>query len=167
MLVRPQTVLLRRRLTQADCSRDMPVRAFLEEFEARGVDQSDGREGPPPRDGLARLLPMLHAIGISRLGDITGLDRIGIPVVQPVACRSGLIGFKSTFCPLPLWNGKRSARLGQRRMICLRARPVTFLWNLCIRHSLIRRFNRTESLPVPRMAWPWLSLKVTLLFTAC
>jgi YcaO-like protein with predicted kinase domain len=27
---------------------------------------------------------MLHAIGISRLGDITGLDRIGIPVVQAV-----------------------------------------------------------------------------------
>lgn len=35
-------------------------------------------------DALQRLLPRLHEMGISRIGDITGLDRIGIPVAQAV-----------------------------------------------------------------------------------
>jgi YcaO-like protein with predicted kinase domain len=35
-------------------------------------------------DTLRRLMPWLDVLGITRLGDITGLDRIGIPVVQAV-----------------------------------------------------------------------------------
>lgn len=38
----------------------------------------------PPRDTLARIGPVARAIGVTRLGDITGLDRIGIPVFQAV-----------------------------------------------------------------------------------
>lgn len=37
-----------------------------------------------PEAYLARLMPHLAAFGITRLADITGLDRIGIPVVQAV-----------------------------------------------------------------------------------
>lgn len=42
----------------------------------------DGRTGPSPADLLRRLLPRLADFGITRLGDITGLDRLGIPVMQ-------------------------------------------------------------------------------------
>lgn len=42
----------------------------------------DGRTGPPPPDLLRRLLPRLADFGITRLGDVTGLDRLGIPVMQ-------------------------------------------------------------------------------------
>ena len=38
-----------------------------------------------PEETLARVAPLLPALGITRLANITGLDRIGIPVV--VACR--------------------------------------------------------------------------------
>ena len=38
-----------------------------------------------PEETLARLRPLLPPLGITRLANITGLDRIGIPVV--VACR--------------------------------------------------------------------------------
>lgn len=44
----------------------------------------DGRIGPPPPELLRRLLPRLSDLGITRLGDITGLDRLGIPVMQAV-----------------------------------------------------------------------------------
>ena len=46
------------------------------------------KTGPSPRFGaeaaFERLMPCLQEMGITRLGDITGLDRIGIPVVQAV-----------------------------------------------------------------------------------
>lgn len=45
---------------------------------------TDGRTGPSPDALLRLLLPRLDDLGITRLGDITGLDRIGIPVVQAV-----------------------------------------------------------------------------------
>lgn len=45
---------------------------------------ADGRTGPAPAELLRRLLPRLADLGITRLGDITGLDRIGIPVMQAV-----------------------------------------------------------------------------------
>jgi ribosomal protein S12 methylthiotransferase accessory factor len=38
-----------------------------------------------PHETLARLRPLLAGMGITRVADITGLDRIGIPVF--VACR--------------------------------------------------------------------------------
>lgn len=44
----------------------------------------DGRHGDRPADLLPRLLPWLGAMGITRLGDVTGLDRLGIPVIQAV-----------------------------------------------------------------------------------
>ena len=39
----------------------------------------------PPRDTLARVRPMMATMGITRLANVTGLDRIGIPVIT--ACR--------------------------------------------------------------------------------
>src|SRR4051812_10409293 len=42
-----------------------------------------------PSDTLARVRPQMRAMGITRLGNITGLDRIGIPVaiaVRPNSC---------------------------------------------------------------------------------
>lgn len=44
--------------------------------------QRDGRTGPAPPELLRRLLPRLADFGITRLGDVTGLDRLGIPVMQ-------------------------------------------------------------------------------------
>lgn len=40
------------------------------------------RPDRPASCALRRLMPRLDVLGITRLGDITGLDRIGIPVVQ-------------------------------------------------------------------------------------
>ncbi|MBA5776701.1 YcaO-like family protein [Stappia sp. F7233] len=40
--------------------------------------------GLPTSDALKRLLPLAPRLGITRIGDLTGLDRIGIPVVQAV-----------------------------------------------------------------------------------
>ncbi len=37
-----------------------------------------------PAETLARLRPLAAAMGITRLGNITGLDRIGIPVAVAV-----------------------------------------------------------------------------------
>lgn len=39
-------------------------------------------------DYLARLLPKLRTFGISRLADVTGLDRLGVPVVQAIRPRA-------------------------------------------------------------------------------
>lgn len=41
--------------------------------------------GRPPQDTVQMLQPLLAQMGITRLADITGLDRIGIPVMM--ACR--------------------------------------------------------------------------------
>jgi len=46
---------------------------------------------PPPypaQDYLDRLKPHLRGFGISRLADITGLDRLGVPVVQAIRPRA-------------------------------------------------------------------------------
>ncbi len=40
------------------------------------------RFGPPPEATLAALMRMRETLGITRVADITGLDRVGIPVVQ-------------------------------------------------------------------------------------
>lgn len=40
------------------------------------------RLGPPPDEALARLMKMREGLGITRIADITGLDQLGIPVVQ-------------------------------------------------------------------------------------
>jgi ribosomal protein S12 methylthiotransferase accessory factor len=44
-----------------------------------------GRRACPPAETWARLKPLLPVFGISRVGAITGLDRIGVPVFT--ACR--------------------------------------------------------------------------------
>src|SRR5947209_9745751 len=36
----------------------------------------------PPEETVARLRPFLPAMGITRVANVTGLDRIGIPVVM-------------------------------------------------------------------------------------
>lgn len=38
----------------------------------------------PPAETVARLRPLMPALGITRLADVTGLDRIGVPVFQAV-----------------------------------------------------------------------------------
>lgn len=40
------------------------------------------RVGPPPDEALTQLMSIRKALGITRVADITGLDRVGIPVVQ-------------------------------------------------------------------------------------
>lgn len=40
--------------------------------------------GCPPEKTLATLLPLLDDFGITRLADVTGLDRIGLPVYQAI-----------------------------------------------------------------------------------
>ncbi|MER9583523.1 YcaO-like family protein [Mesorhizobium sp. M0276] len=40
------------------------------------------RIGPPADEALTCLMSMRQALGITRIADITGLDRVGIPVVQ-------------------------------------------------------------------------------------
>ncbi|MER9709615.1 YcaO-like family protein [Mesorhizobium sp. M0174] len=40
------------------------------------------RLGPPADEALTYLMSMRQALGITRIADITGLDRVGIPVVQ-------------------------------------------------------------------------------------
>jgi YcaO-like protein with predicted kinase domain len=42
------------------------------------------RLGPMQAEALARLMAMRGAMGITRIADITGLDRLGIPVMQAV-----------------------------------------------------------------------------------
>ena len=39
---------------------------------------------PPPEETIARVLQRKGALGLTRLADITGLDRIGIPVVLSI-----------------------------------------------------------------------------------
>jgi ribosomal protein S12 methylthiotransferase accessory factor len=38
----------------------------------------------PPSETVARLRPLMPALGITRLADVTGLDRIGVPVFQAI-----------------------------------------------------------------------------------
>ena len=38
----------------------------------------------PPAETVARLRPLLPRLGITRLADVTGLDRIGVPVFQAI-----------------------------------------------------------------------------------
>ena len=47
--------------------------------------RKDAHRTVPPAETLARLLEHLPAMGITRVANVTGLDRIGIPVVM--ACR--------------------------------------------------------------------------------
>ncbi len=42
------------------------------------------RSGPPASQVLERLLSMRNDLGVTRLADITGLDRLGLPVIQVV-----------------------------------------------------------------------------------
>lgn len=42
----------------------------------------DGRHGPVAGELLRGLIPQIDGLGITRIGDITGLDRVGIPVMQ-------------------------------------------------------------------------------------
>ena len=51
-----------------------------------GAARASAAAGLPATSGdaLIRLLPCLDHLGITRIGDITGLDTIGIPVVQAV-----------------------------------------------------------------------------------
>ena len=59
---------------------------FRDEITAAHVPKHPGTQrGVPPRETLARVLPLAPALGITRIANITGLDCVGIPVV--IACR--------------------------------------------------------------------------------
>jgi ribosomal protein S12 methylthiotransferase accessory factor len=66
------------------CSDGPPI--FFRGVERRNSkDRFDGTYRVcPPEETLARITPLLPAAGITRLANVTGLDRIGIPVVMSV-----------------------------------------------------------------------------------
>lgn len=47
-----------------------------------------------PEETIARVRPMFRAFGITRLADVTGLDRIGLPVVQAIRPMSKSLSVK-------------------------------------------------------------------------
>jgi ribosomal protein S12 methylthiotransferase accessory factor len=49
-----------------------------------GAEPADGRAGPSAEDALPALMGMLGGLGITRLADVTGLDRLGLRVIQAV-----------------------------------------------------------------------------------
>jgi YcaO-like protein with predicted kinase domain len=57
----------------------------------------------PPRETIRRLLPMMKAIGVTRIADVTGLDRVGIPNFTTVRPREPGFG-------ISYYNGKGATR---------------------------------------------------------
>ena len=55
-----------------------------DECRAAGTRVLDGRRGPTPGDAMKMIAGYPALMGISRMADITGLDRLGIPVIQAV-----------------------------------------------------------------------------------
>lgn len=45
----------------------------------------DGARSSAPEDTIARVLALKSAFGVTRMANLTGLDRVGIPVVM--VCR--------------------------------------------------------------------------------
>lgn len=62
--------------------------------------------GRSPEATLAHVTPLMARLGITRLSDITGLDRLGIPVWSAVVPKSPDI--------LTVYNGKGATHLGAR-----------------------------------------------------
>jgi len=58
-----------------------PILFRGEPFRARKTFWEAAHRTVPPTETLARLRPHLRAAGVTRLADITGLDRVGIPTV--------------------------------------------------------------------------------------
>ncbi len=77
----------------ADCRQDVGstsscnVSALIDclSNETAKVFLKGGRRSLMPEQTLARLMPLLEAVGITRIANVTGLDRIGIPVIN--VCR--------------------------------------------------------------------------------
>jgi putative methanogenesis marker protein 1 len=57
----------------------------------------------PPKETIRRVLPMLEAIGVTRVADVTGLDRVGIPNFTTVRPREPGFG-------ISYYNGKGATR---------------------------------------------------------
>jgi ribosomal protein S12 methylthiotransferase accessory factor len=62
--------------------------------------------GRTPEETLARVTPLMGRLGITRLSDITGLDRLGLPVWSAVVPKSRDI--------LSVYNGKGSTQIGSK-----------------------------------------------------
>jgi ribosomal protein S12 methylthiotransferase accessory factor len=62
--------------------------------------------GKLPADTLAAITPLMGRLGITRLSDITGLDRLGIPVWSAVVPKSPDI--------LTVYNGKGATHVGAK-----------------------------------------------------
>lgn len=78
-LAAPAPVLM---TATADISR--PVRIRDRYYRAPKCRQAEGSRTLPTVETLARVRPVLSKAGVTRLADITGLDRIGIPVAIAV-----------------------------------------------------------------------------------
>ncbi|WP_438009590.1 YcaO-like family protein [Sorangium sp. So ce321] len=59
-----------------------------------------------PEETLARVQPLMRAVGITRISDITGLDRLGIPVWSSVVPKSRDM--------LSVYNGKGATHIGAK-----------------------------------------------------
>ena len=67
----------------------------------------------PPEDTLARVWPLLSTVGVTRVSDITGLDRIGVPVWSSVVPKSRDI--------LSVYNGKGTTPVAARTSAVMEA----------------------------------------------
>lgn len=65
-------------------TRSSPESTAGDESRMWGSALRDGRQGPLPPAAMNAIAGYPPLMGISRLADITGLDRIGIPVIQAV-----------------------------------------------------------------------------------
>lgn len=59
-----------------------------------------------PEETLERVRPLLRAVGVTRVSDITGLDRLGIPVWSAIVPKSR--------DPLSVYNGKGATHAGAK-----------------------------------------------------
>jgi ribosomal protein S12 methylthiotransferase accessory factor YcaO len=92
-------------------------RSVLQSADGRGVERlrlSNLRPSPKyasygvvrtvaPKETIRRVLPMLEAIGVTRVADVTGLDRVGIPNFTTVRPREPGFG-------ISYYNGKGATR---------------------------------------------------------
>lgn len=78
----------------------------------------------PPKETIRRVLPLCHAIGVTRVADVTGLDRVGIPNFTTVRPREAGWG-------ISYYNGKGITRAAAKAGALMEAleRHTGELWD--------------------------------------
>jgi ribosomal protein S12 methylthiotransferase accessory factor len=66
--------------TTEELSDAAPIRYFGEDYKATKEFLWGTQRAMPPEETLARIRPHFSEVGITRLADITGLDRVGVPI---------------------------------------------------------------------------------------